>query len=312
MGKWGETDIPDLTGRRALVTGAASGIGFETARALALHGARVIIADRNAEAGHTALDRIRALRPDARVEFQALDLADLGKVKAFAASILAQGDPLDLQINNAGIQPISTRLTSADGFELTFAIGHLGHFALTAYLYPLVAAATAGRIVTVSSLVHGSGRFDWDDLNMTKDYNSQRAYNQTKLANLLFARELQARIDQRGDRVKSLAAHPGVAQTSIGANRKSLGAFHLVDHLVSLTLSLVMPFLGQPAAEGALPILYAATSNDVVGGGFYGPDGWGEMKGFPSPAKVKPAARDPQVASRLWAVTEQLTGTRFF
>lgn len=312
MGKWGETDIPDLTGRRALVTGAASGIGFETARALALHGARVMIADRNAEAGHAALARIRALRPDAQVEFRALDLGDLGEVKAFAASLLAQGEPLDLQINNAGIQPISTRLASADGFELTFAIGHLGHFALAAHLYPLVATAPAGRIVTVSSLVHGNGRFDWNDLQMTKNYSSQRAYNQTKLANLLFARELQARIDLRGDKVKSLAAHPGVAQTAIGANRKSLGAFHLGDHLVSLVLSLVMPFLGQPAAQGALPTLYAATSKDIVGGGFYGPDGPGEMKGDPAPARVKPAACDPKVAGTLWAATEQLTRTRFF
>lgn len=312
MGKWDESDIANLSGRRALVTGAASGIGFETARALALHGAHVIVVDRNTQAGCAAVERIKALRPDVQVEFRALDLADLAQVKAFGSKMVAEGAPLDLQINNAGIQPISSRLTSVDGFELTFAIGHLGHFALTAQLYPLVAAAPAGRIVTVSSLVHGSGKFDWNDLQMEKNYNSQRAYNQTKLANLLFARELQARIDQRGDKVKSVAAHPGVAQTSIGANRKSLGAFQLGDHLVSLALSLVMPFLGQPAPQGALPTLYAATSEAVTGGGFYGPDGPGEMKGSPAPATVKPAARDPRVASRLWAATEQLTSTRFF
>ncbi|TJY59056.1 SDR family NAD(P)-dependent oxidoreductase [Sinimarinibacterium sp. CAU 1509] len=308
MADWSEQNIPDQTGKRALITGAASGIGFEAARALAQHGATVLIADRNEAAGHTAVERIRALRADAQVEFLPLDLSNLQGVKDFAKALLARGEPLDILINNAGIQPITERRTSADGFELTFGIGHLGHFALTGLLLPLLHAAPAPRVVTISSIVHGQGYFDWDDLQMERGYSSQRPYNQTKLANLLFARELQRRIEQAGSKLKSIAVHPGVARTSIGANRKQLGPYHLVDHLITMILGLVMPLLGQPAAAGALPTLYGATSEDAQGGGFYGPSGFGEMKGPPKAAKIKPAGNDMDAAQRLWAVSEQLTG----
>ena len=311
MRKWSEADIPDLSGQRILVTGGASGIGFEAARALAQHGAEVLLVDRNEQAGHAALARIRALKPDARLAFLPLDLSHLQAVKDFAAALIAEGKPLDVLINNAGIQPIAERRVSADGFELTFAIGHLGHFTLTALLWPLLEAAPAPRVVTVSSMVHGQGRLDWDDLQMTGGYSSQRAYNQTKLANLLFARELQRRIDQAGSRVRSIAVHPGVAQTSIGANRKQLGRFRLGDYLVSLVLSVVMPFLGQPAAAGALPTMYAAAAPEAKGGGFYGPDGFGEMKGAPKPATIKPVGQDMNAGARLWRVTAQLAGVAF-
>jgi NAD(P)-dependent dehydrogenase (short-subunit alcohol dehydrogenase family) len=311
MAKWNENDIPDLRGRRILVTGAASGIGYEAARALAQHGAEVLLVDRNDVAGRAAVDRIRALRADARVKFLPLDLGRLQSVRDFAAALLAEGKPLDVLINNAGINSISQRQTSADGYELTFAIGHLGHFVLTGLLLPLLKAAPAPRVVTVSSVVHGKGRIDWNDLQMEERYDPQRAYNQTKLANLLFAREFQRRVDQAGAKIKSIAVHPGVARTAIGASRKNLGQYRLGDYMVSAILSVVMPFLGQPASAGALPTVYAAVSPDAVGGGFYGPDGFGEMKGAPKAAIIKPAAQDMVAAKRLWEATEQITGVRY-
>lgn len=311
MQHWSENDIPDLSGTRALVTGAASGIGYEAARALAQKGAHVILVDRNAEGGRAARERIRGLSPNASVEFRVLDLGHLQSVRDFAGALAAEGTPLDLLINNAGIQPISERRTSADGFELSFAIGHLGHFVLTAGLFPLLSRATAPRVVTVSSMVHGKGALDWDDLQLERGYAAQRAYNRTKLANLLFAREFQRRLGAAQSKVRSIAVHPGVAQTAIGANRRQLGKFGPGDYLVSTILSFVMPWLGQPAQAGALPTLYAATAPDAQAGGFYGPGGFGEMKGPPAPATVKPAAQNPADAERLWTLTEELTGTRF-
>lgn len=311
MQGWNEADIHDLSGKRVLLTGGASGIGYEAARALAQRGAQVIIADRNEQGGRQALDRIRTLRPDAQVEFRPLDLSSLQAVRDFAAGFAAEGGALDILVNNAGIQPIADRRTSADGFELTFAIGHFGHFVLTATLMPLLEAAPAPRVVTVSSMVHGQGRIDWADLQMERGYRAQRAYNQTKLANLFFARELQRRIDLAGGRVASMAVHPGVAQTSIGDNRRQLGRYRLGDHLVSGILKVVMPYLGQPAAQGALPTIYAAAAPEARGGGFYGPRGFGEMKGPPGPARIKPSGQDMDAAKLLWDMTEQQTGTRF-
>lgn len=311
MKPWDEGNIPNLSGKRILVTGAASGIGLEAARTLAEHGAEVILVDRNEAAAHAAMERIRAQRPDARLEFRQLDLSHLASVKAFAAALVAEGKPLDVLINNAGIQPISERRTSADGFELTFAIGHLAHFTLTTGLLPLLEAAPAPRVVTVSSMVHGKGWFDWDDLQMERGYRHQRAYNQTKLANLLFAREFQRRLDAAGSPIKSIAVHPGVARTSIGANRRQLGAFRLGDHLITAILSIVLPFLGQSARQGALPTLFAATDPRAEGGGFYGPGGFGDMKGAPAPARIKPGGQDMAAARRLWEITEELTGARF-
>lgn len=308
MSGWSEADIPDLSGRRILVTGGASGIGLEAARALAEHGAEILIADRNEIAGRAALGRIREGKPDARVQFRALDLGSLAAVSAFATEMLEEGRSIDVLINNAGIQPIAERRVSADGFELAFGIGHLGHFALTARLMPLLRASPDARIVTVSSLVHGNGRFDWDDLQMEKGYEPQRAYSQTKLANLLFARELQRRLDANGVPIRSIAVHPGVARTSIGKNRKELGAFRFGDHVVTTVLSLVMPVLGQPAAAGALPTMFAASAPEAQGGGFYGPNGFGGMKGAPVAVAIKPAGQDLEAARRLWSVSEKLTG----
>lgn len=311
MAGWSEADIPNLSGKRVLVTGGASGIGFEAARALAEHGAEIIIADRNEQAGQAAPERIRQTAPNARVEYRMLDLSSQQAVKVFAAAFAADGKPLDVLINNAGIQPISERRVSADGFELTFGIGHLGHFTLTALLFPLLRKAPEARIVTVASLVHARGTFNWDDLQMERGYSSQRPYNQTKLANLLFARELQRRLDVAGIKMKSIAVHPGVAQTSIGDNRRQLGKFGFGDHVITAILSFVLPFLGQPAAAGAQPTMFGAAAPDAQGGKFYGPKGFGEMKGPPGLAKIGGLGRDMEAAKKLWAVTEELTGVKF-
>ena len=308
VGGWTEELIPDLSGKLILITGGASGIGFEAARGLAAKGARVIVADRNEEAGSAAVAKINASCSPLAAEFRRVDLSSLAMVRDFAADLISEGNPIDVLVNNAGIQPISERRTSQDGFELTFAIGHLAHFTLTSLLLPSLEKAPAARVVTVSSLVHGMGWFDWNDLQMEQGYRSDRAYNQTKLANLLFARELQRRLDEAGSNIRSIAVHPGVARTSIGASRKQLGNFRLGDHVVSATLSIVLPFFGQHASAGALPTLYAAAAPEAEGGGFYGPAGFGEMKGPPAPAKVKPSGQDMDAARRLWDMTEEMTG----
>lgn len=311
MAKWTENDIPDLAGKRALVTGAASGIGYEAARGLAQHGAEVLLADRNEKGGAEALQKIRALRADAKVEFLPLDLSSQQAVREFAARLVAEGKPLDILVNNAGIQPISQRRATGDGFELTFGIGHLGHFALTAGLFPLLLKSAAPRVVTVSSLVHRLGSFDWNDLQMERGYFSQRPYNQTKLANLLFARELQRRATAKGFPLLSLAVHPGVSRTNIGTSRKDLGKYHMHDHVISVVLGAVMKTFGQSAEGGAWPTLYAATMPEVTPGGFYGPDGLGETRGAPAPAKIHKAGLNEANARKLWQVSEELTGARF-
>jgi NAD(P)-dependent dehydrogenase (short-subunit alcohol dehydrogenase family) len=311
MAKWTENEIPDLTGQRALVTGAASGIGYEAARGLAQHGAEVLLVDRNEQAGAVALQKIRALRADAKVEFLPLDLSSQQTVREFTERLAAEGKPLDLLINNAGIQPISERRTTGDGFELTFGIGHLGHFTLTAGLFPLLLKSKAPRVVTVSSLVHRLGAFDWDDLQMERNYFAQRPYNQTKLANMLFGRELQRRAQAAGLNLLSLVVHPGVSRTNIGHSRKSLGRFHLMDRLISVVLGVVMSVFGQSAEGGGWPTLYASTSPNVTPGGFYGPDGPGETRGAPAPAKIQKPGRDDAAAQRLWETSEKLTGVRF-
>lgn len=291
--------MPDLSGRYALVTGAASGIGLETAKAMALAGADVVIADIDQAAGLQAVQDIARLAATGNAEFIRLDLADQAEIEHACQPLLARGRPLDLLFNNAGIQPLSRRRMSVDGFELTFAIGHLGHFALTCRLLPLLLAAPRPRVITTSSLVHRHGRIATDDLNLEQGYSAQRAYNQTKLANLLFARELQSRARKQGTSLLSLAAHPGVARTAIGAHRSRQGRLGWRDHLVSATLALVMPMLGQDAAQGALPLLHAATHLDVEPGHLYGPQGLGEMKGPPGPARIVPHALDPVLAGWL-------------
>lgn len=296
----------DQSNKRVIVTGGASGIGYETARAMLMAGAEVLIADLDHERGEHLARTLRQEHKGARICFANVNLADLNSVNRFCQIQLDQGQPLDVLFNNAGIQPLSTRRETVDGFELTFGIGHLGHFALTARLLPLLLESRASRVVTTSSLVHRQGRFDRDDLQMTRRYEAQRAYNQTKLANLLFARELQRRMTLQHGHLTSYAAHPGVARTAIGSNRQRQGQLRWKDHLVGLTLSVIMPLLGQDADKGALPLLHAATARGIEPGILYGPGGFGEMKGTPSRSRMAPEANDEELAQWLWRRSEEL------
>ncbi|GII00320.1 oxidoreductase [Planobispora takensis] len=277
--------IPDLTGSTALVTGASSGIGIPTVRVLAARGARVIMTARDLEKGRAAAGEITARVPGARIELRRLDLADLSSVRAFAAEV---DEPVDLLINNAGIGLIP-RQTTADGFEMQFGTNHLGHFALTGLLLPRLLARPGARVVTVSSDAHAVGRIDFDDLTLERGYSRFSSYGRSKLANLMFARELQRRAQGR---LISVAVHPGTTMTGI----VKFGP--LTRPIAALGRLLI-----QTPDKGAIPTLYAATSPDVHGGEFIGPG--------PKELQPKPHALDEEVTRRLWEESEKLTGVRF-
>jgi NAD(P)-dependent dehydrogenase (short-subunit alcohol dehydrogenase family) len=303
---WTTVDIPPQTGRHAVVTGAG-GLGYETALALAAAGASVVLASRSPTKGAESVSRIRGAHLDARIVFEQLDLARLASIADFAARMVAADRPIDLLVNNAGVMMPPRRQTTSDGFELQFGTNHLGHFALTHRLAGLLRRGSAPRVVTVSSGAHHMGRIDFDDLQWTqRRYQPMAAYGQSKLANLLFTQELQRRSDAGGWGLISAAAHPGYARTELIANGPGVdGAMARVGRV------LLEPLMSQSAAAGALPQLYAATSPDAVGGGYYGPAGFMEMTGPPKPARVSARAADAAVAKRLWDVSEQLTGAAF-
>jgi len=288
--KWTAADIPELSGRLAVVTGANAGIGFENARILAQKGARVVLACRDPGRGEAAAERIRALEPTGTVELGRLDLFDLGSVRTFAASI---GDPVDLLINNAGIMvpPLSR---SAEGFESQLAVNFLGHFALTGLLLDRLEAAVAPRVVTVSSLAHRGGRIDFDRLRGER-YWAWREYKQSKLADLMFAIELERRLRKAGCKTISTAAHPGVTKSDLQRHSR------LID--------LAARLFAMGAAAGSLPSLRAAF--DAEGGSYWGPRGINEMWGAPAPARIDRRAKDPEVAAKLWALAEEATGVRW-
>jgi NAD(P)-dependent dehydrogenase (short-subunit alcohol dehydrogenase family) len=298
--RWSAADIPDQTGRTAVVTGANSGLGLETTRELARHGAHVIMAVRNLDKGATAAGQIRAQIPGARLELRHLDLADLDSVRAFAAGDLPA---LDLLINNAGVMmPPLTR--TRQGFELQIGANHLGHFALTALLWPHLAGAPAARVVTVSSGLHKRGAIDFDDLSYTSRlYLPTGAYAQSKFANVLFALELDRRLRAAGLPAASLLAHPGYAATNLQTSGPTgmLARFGAMGNVM----------FAQSAAAGALPQLYAATAPEATGGQFIGPSRLGEMRGSPKVVRAIPSAEDPQLAARFWTVSETLTSTPF-
>jgi NAD(P)-dependent dehydrogenase (short-subunit alcohol dehydrogenase family) len=298
MPHWTLADIPDQTGRRAVITGATGGLGYECALALAGAGAEVILTGRNAAKADAALARIRSVHPAARVQFEMLDMASLASIADFAAR--ATG-PVDLLINNAGVMALPKRRVTADRFEMQFGTNHLGHFALTGLLLPLL---QGGRVVTVSSILARQGAIHFDDLLGERPYNPDRAYAQSKLANLMFARALHG----RAAGVTSIAAHPGWARTDLIANGPKAEGGNDWRHRISVVVS---PFLSQSAASGALPLLFAATAPGAAPGGYYGPDGMFETAGAPGPAKVPKRALDEWVCRRLWAVSEDLTGVRF-
>jgi NAD(P)-dependent dehydrogenase (short-subunit alcohol dehydrogenase family) len=300
---WDVADIPDQTGRRALVTGATNGIGLEAAAGLAARGAEVILTGRDPGRGEAALATIRRRHPAANIRFVLADAARLEAIRALAAAIDADGRPLDILLNNAGLVAPNRRGTTADGFELQFGVNFLAPYVLTALLIPALRRAPAARVVTIASVAHRRARIDFDDLQSTRGYNRMRAYAQSKLADLMFAIELDRRLRAAGSSITSLAAHPGLALTNIfqGAEIPFAG----------LLKATVLPLFTHGSAPGALPGLYAATAPDAVPGGYYGPTGAGERRGPVGRAEVRPQARDPQTAARLFATAEALTGVAF-
>lgn len=307
--RWSIADIPDQDGRRAIVTGPG-GLGYETALGLAGAGAQVLLAGRDPIKGARAVAAIRAAAPSAKVGFAYLDLADLSSVAAFADERLAGSDPLDMLINNAGVMALPTRSLTIDGFERQFGVNMVGHFALTGRLLPLLRRAAAPRVVQLSSLAHRRGRIDFGDLQGERRYDPWKAYCQSKLAMLIFARELQRRSDESRWGLTSLAAHPGWAASALIANGPAGGRSGPTALLWRL-IPLLAPLLSQSTAAGALPTLYAATAPHVEKGGYYGPDGWREIRGSPTRAEVVGEANDPAIAMRLWDVLERLTDEPF-
>jgi NAD(P)-dependent dehydrogenase (short-subunit alcohol dehydrogenase family) len=300
MAGWTAADMPDQAGRTAVVTGANSGLGLAVSRELARAGARVVMACRNVEKGERAADRVREQAPDAQVEVAALDLADLASVESFADQL--KPDRIDLLINNAGLMAPPRRLTK-DGFESQFGTNHLGHFALTGRLLPRLLAAPEPRVVTQSSGAHHIGRMNFDDLQGERRYVRWLAYGQSKLANLMFAFELQRRASEAGTELKSLAAHPGYARTNLQFAAPPIyeRPFMAVGNLL----------VAQSADMGALPTLYAATVPDLPGGTFVGPDGFMEQRGHPKVVTAAGRAYDEEAWRRLWEISEELTGVSY-
>ena len=296
MSDWTARDVPDQSGRSVVVTGANSGIGFQAARVLAERGADVVLAVRDITRGEAAAGRIGG-----SVQVQRLDLADLASVRAFAA---AAPERIDVLVNNAGVMALPERRT-ADGFEMQLGTNHLGHFALTGLLLERLLRGAEPRVVTVSSGLHKRGRIDFDDLQGERSYDKWAAYGQSKLANLLFAYELQRRATAAGLPLRSLAVHPGYSATNLWAGGRAGSS--LGERMAARAGQLI----AQSDAMGAEPTLYAATAPDIRGGAYVGPGGFREMRGHPKPAESSAASKDEAAARHLWAVSEELTGVRY-
>jgi NAD(P)-dependent dehydrogenase (short-subunit alcohol dehydrogenase family) len=298
--QWTAAQIPALDGKKVLITGANSGIGYQAAIQLARHGAHVILACRSAEKGELAIRSLQKELPAAKVELSLLDVSSIADVHRFAAEFLKRGIFLDILINNAGVMALNPRQVTPEGFERQFATNHLGHFALTGLLLPSIMAAPAPRVITVASLAHRGGKIHFDDLQLAKNYKPWTAYNQSKLGNILFARELARRAI--GSPLISIPVHPGVSQTSIVANGPGS------SDLKTRVLFTFAKFLTQSDEAGALPTLYAATSPNAKPAEYIGPDGFMEMKGAPVVVQPRANALDEAVGQRLWKVSEELTG----
>ncbi|MBN7483420.1 SDR family NAD(P)-dependent oxidoreductase [Mycobacteroides abscessus] len=298
--KWSTTDTPDQTGRVAIVTGANTGLGLETAKALAAHGAHVVLAVRNAEKGKAAADAITAAHSNADVTLQSLDLSSLESVRRASDELKARYDKIDLLINNAGVM-WTEKSSTADGFELQFGTNHLGHYAFTGLLLERLLPVEGSRVVTVSSIGHRiRAAIHFDDLQWERDYDRVAAYGQSKLANLLFTYELQRRL--AGTNTVALAAHPGGSNTELARNSPLW---------VRAVFDVVAPLLVQGADMGALPTLRAATDPAALGGQYYGPDGFMEQRGNPRVVASSEQSYNLDLQRRLWSVSEELTDVVF-
>jgi NAD(P)-dependent dehydrogenase (short-subunit alcohol dehydrogenase family) len=309
--KWTAQNIPSQQGRRVLITGANSGIGFHTALELARRGAEVILPARTRDKANAAVAAIHREVPNAQVIPEVLDLADLSSIRAFAQRILTRypQPALDLLINNAGVMAIPQRELTPDGYERQFATNYLGPFALTALLLRAVKPQPGSRIVIVSSSASNMGKIDFDNLQSERRYSPMwGAYAQSKLADSIFAIELQRRLTATHSPIIVTAAHPGYAITNLQTSGPGDMPFY---HPMKIAMTVLKPILSHDAHHGALPTLFAATDPGATHGGYYGPSGFQELKGLPAPAKIAPAALNPAVAQRLWSISEQLTGVQF-
>jgi NAD(P)-dependent dehydrogenase (short-subunit alcohol dehydrogenase family) len=304
-----DTQVPNLSGKLAVVTGANSGLGFGLATRLSAAGADVIMAIRNQAKGEAAIEQIRQKVPDAKLTIKRLDLASLASVAALGEELNAEGRPIDILVNNAGIMQPPERATTEDGFELQFGCNHLGHFALTGHLLPLLRAAEAARVTSLSSLAARLGGINFDDPQWEKRYSATGAYNQSKSATLMFALELDRRSREAGWGIMSNAAHPGLTKTNLQTSGPSHGRARptALERFYVLSRSFAA-FMWQDIDTGILPALYAATNPQAQGGGYYGPAGLGELTGPTARATIPGRARNEADLRRLWEMSEQLTG----
>ncbi len=294
--KWTKDNIPDIQDKTVLITGANSGLGFEASKALAEKGATVIMASRDRAKGEKAVQTLTEVYPSANIDLMQLDLSSLQDVRKFADEFNGQYETLDILINNAGVMAPPYN-TTADGFELQIGVNHLGPFALTGLILKKILAAPTGRIVMVSSFIHKIGSIRFNDIHWKRKYARWPAYGQSKLANLLFTYELDRRLQEANLRTMAVAAHPGYARTSL---QRHTGLFSFLNH-----------FMAQSPQMGVLPILYAATEWQVGGGQFFGPNGIMELRGYPRKTRSSALSYDMEIARKLWALSEELTGVRY-
>lgn len=300
-----------LAGKTALITGAASGLGLETALGLARLGADIIVVDRDQAGGESAAQRVRDARATAQAEFRHLDLASLAAIREFSQRFLEEARTIDILVNNAGLLPPLQRTTTVDGFELGFGVSVVGHYALTGLLLPSLQRSSEPRVVTISSIAHAGAKISFDDLSLANYYEASYAYGSAKLGALLFAFELGRRAQSVMPSLISVAAHPGISRTPIAKTWDAEGPRSLRDRVQNLAMKAVMRWLSQDAEQGAAPFILAATSADAKSGSFYGPGGFRQFRGEPQLVEPHRDALDPVLAARLWEVLENRTGIEF-